>query len=215
MASQLVIKPTFLLKGIDPIALQERYTTEHLSTLSLAKKKIVAVTLNNNKGKSFRDALFCFRNRDNFLQTIATTGAKFFSFEGEEERYRCMGCHREFTGRSLGIPVSLRKIDRDNILVYKIGQTHDFPCTLRLIRSLLQTRRNPNLEHAEELLHFLYNKMHPQGPPLRPSPDPLLLISTGGSLSEEEYEDGQYNYVPVPNLILYPAKEQYLRLQRQ
>jgi len=217
MAFQVVIKPTFLLKGVDPYSLAEDYRNgKILSNLSFEKKKITTTTL-TSRGKSFRDAIYTFRNRDNFVHTIATTGAKTFSFvneKGEPQRGgTCVACHEKFDHEALGIPVHLVEQD-EKVLVFRIYVTCDFRCTLRLIRLLQRIRRRPiSLIHAEEFLRYIYKKMHPEGPPLREAPDPLLLESHDGSLSNEDYKDVRYTYVNVPNLIFYPAKEQYLRLQ--
>ncbi len=218
MASQVVIKPTFLLKGIDPFALAEEYKAgQILAGLTFEKKKITTVALTTNRGKSFRDAIYSFRNRDNFNHTVATAGAKSFSFVDDKKTVQkggtCVACNRVFHHEAMGIPIHLVQ-DGDKVLVYKIYVTHDFRCTLRLIRLLKKYQRHQvNLTHAEQFLFYLYRKMHPEGPPLQPAPDPLLLAINDGSLTEEEYDDPRYTYVHVPNLIFYPAKEQYLRLQ--
>ena len=217
MASQVVIKPTFLLKGIDPFALTEEYKNgQILVGLTFEKKKIAPVALTSNRGKSFRDAIYTFRNRDNFIQTVATAGAKSFSFvedkKGVQKGGNCVKCHRDFTHEAMGIPIHLVVKD-DKVLVFKIYVTCNFPCTLSLIRYLRRRRRQVNLTHAEQFLFYLYRKMHPEGPPLQEAPDPLLLDQNDGSVTPEEYDDPRYTYVHVPNLIFYPAKEQYLRLQ--
>ena len=218
MASQVVIKPTFLLKGIDPFTLAEDYKSgQVLFGLAFEKKKITSVALTSNRGKSFRDAIYTFRNKDNFVQTIATAGAKSFSFVDDKKIVQkggnCVACHRDFTHEAMGIPIHLVQQD-DKVLVYKIYVTCNFNCTLRLIRYLKRQRRQVNLTHAEQFLFYLYRKMHPEAPPLREAPDPLLLEQNDGSVTSEEYDDHRYTYVHVPNLIFYPAKEQYLRLQK-
>lgn len=217
MASQVVIKPSFLLKGIDPFALSEEYKNNLiLTSLTFDKKKIASVALTSNRGKSFHDAIYSFRNRDNFIQTVATAGAKSFSFVDDKKDVQkggiCVACHREFNHEAMGIPIHLVQ-QSDKVLVFKIYVTCNFRCTLRLIRYLKRQGRQVNLTHAESFLFYLYSKMHPNGPPLHPSPDPLLLDQHDGSLTREEYDDPRYTYVHVPNLIFYPAKEQYLRLQ--
>ena len=217
MASQVVIKPTFLLRGIDPYALNEEYKTgQSFTALVFEKKKIAPVALVSNRGKSFRDAIYTFRNRDNFVQTIATTSAKSFTFVDEKREPQkggiCVACHQEFTHEAMGIPIHLVE-DGNKVLVFKIYVICDFRCTLRLIRLLRRLQRRINLMHAEQFLRYLYRKMHPNGPLLQEAPDPLLLENNDGSLTYEEYKDSRYTYVNVPNLIFYPTKEQYLRLQ--
>ena len=218
MASQVVIKPTFLLKGIEPFDLSEEYKSgQILVTLAFEKKKIAPVALTTNRGKSFRDGIYTFRNRDNFVHTIATTGAKSFSFVNEKGEPQqggiCVACHEEFNHEALGIPIHLVQ-HNEKVLVFRIYVTCNFHCTLRLIRLLQRIRHRPvNLTHAEQFLRYLYSKMHPEGPPLQEAADPLLLESHDGSLNPEEYKDQRYTYVSVSNLIFYPAKEQYLRFQ--
>ena len=217
MASQVVIKPTFLLKGIDPFSLSEEYKNgQILVGLTFEKKKIAPIALTSNRGKSFRDAIYTFRNKDNFNQTITTAGAKSFSFVDEKKGAQkggvCVSCNREFNHEAMGIPIHLVE-HGGKVLVYKIYVTCNFRCTLRLIRLLKRQRRQVNLTHAEQFLFYLYRKMHPEGPLLREASDPLLLSQNDGSLTPEEYDDPRYTYVHVPNLIFYPAKEQYLRLQ--
>lgn len=218
MASQVVIKPTFLLKGINPFALADDYDNGKLklNDLKVEKAKITTVVLANNRGKTFRQGIYCFRNRDNVLQTLATSGAKNFSFYDEKGENKkggiCMVCRDEFKGQSIGVIVKLSQ-DKDTISVYSLGTTCGFRCSLRLTRSLRRERNSINFIHSEQFLKFVYRRMYPDKPDLTPSPDPLLLDINGGSLNRDEYDDNKYVYVNVPNLILYPAKEQYLRFQ--
>lgn len=217
MASQLIIKPTFLLKGINPEQLARDYKNpEFLAGLNFEKSTIAPIVLMSNRGKSIQDAIYTFRNRDNFIQTVVTTNAKAYMLVGtdgcSQKGGTCFICRRTFTTGNIGIPVSA-KIVEDVVIVYTLYSTDSFRCSLQLIRNLTRYGRKPQLASAEPFLKFLYSKMHPEKGPLKLPPNPLLLESNGGSLNDEEYDDPRYSYIETPNLILYPAKEQYMRLQ--
>lgn len=219
MSSQITIQPTFLLKGINPSLLDEDYNEEKLAKIIPEKKKIVPIALSTNRGKTFRDAIYTFHNKDNILQTIATTNVKNFTFLDQKGELRkggkCNACQQEFTHESLGVPVRLTR-EGDKILVYTVYTTCSFGCTLRLTRAIQRLRNNNcNFKYSEQYLYFIYRRMYPDGPALKESPDPLLLELNGGSLKPEEYSDHRYKYIYLPNLIFYPAKEQYLRLHEQ
>lgn len=220
MSSQVIIKPTFLLKGIDPFSLTEEYHKGNiLRDLSLEKKKIASVVLTSNRGKSFRDAIYTFRNKDNFINTIATTNAKSFSFVDSDgttiKGGQCMNCLDHFTHEGLGIPVTIKEDRNGKIIVHTISKTCDFRCTLRQIRLLQQQPyryRKVNFTHSEQILKLIYRKMHPDAPQLIEAPDPLLAEWNGGSLNREEYKDSRFIYIHIPNLCLIPAKEQFMRI---
>lgn len=219
MASQVVIKPTFLLKGINPYLLNEEYNKRKvLTTLVLEKKKISTVTLVNNRGKSFRDATYTFKNKDNFNHVIATTNVTNYIFMDENGKSKkggtCSNCHRTVTREMIGVPISIQVVG-DVCYIFYIWPTCNFRCALRKIRKYhrqLCRYRSINLENSEPILRFVYRKMHPDGPELTEAPDPDLALWNNGSLNEDEYDDPRYFYVSTPHLILFPAKEQYIRM---
>lgn len=214
--SQIVVKPTFLLKGIDPVQMAAEYSANHLAALSINGQKVVPVNLTTNRGKSFRDAIYAYRNHDNFLHTIATTSAGCSFDTGAEDAATvktCLNCRRSFTHHPIGIPVNI-STDAGVITIHTLHTLCDFRCALAATRLLRRIYRNTHVIHSEEMLHFVYRRMHPNGPPLIPAWNPFLLEANGGSITFEEYDDRRYEYVEVPNLLLYPAREQYMRFQK-
>lgn len=203
--SHITIKPTFLLKGIDAFALSNEYPKKNLASLEIKKKKVSSVNLTSNRGKTFRDPIFTFKGKG-LPQTLATTNVKSFVFEDKKGLHTCEVCRREFDHKPMGIPVSIKEED-GVFIIFTLYTTCDFRCTLTLIRRL---GHHVNFEHSEEFLKLVFRKLYPDKI-LTPAPDPMLHVLNGGSLSQEEYTDERYTYYHLPNLILYPAKEQYTR----
>ena len=213
--SKFSYTPTFLLKGIDHNQLMDRYRKGEFNVPLSSFKKTIGIKETKIKEKASTNTDEPVYRVDNFLPNIRytfhTTNCKPFIEwikEGtERETGNCRWCNRPCKVRC-GIPISLKLVD-ESYVIYYTSRTCSLRCSFAIY--LDKYRNNPIFNSSEHYLKFLYYADNP-GVLLRPSPDSDLLICNGGSLTDEEYDEGENNYMPIPSLIYAPLKFQSINL---
>lgn len=231
------ITPTFVLKGVDPNRLLADYQMGYFSRPISAKSKIEisqnTAILAPTYGSTNRSPIFCVKDRNNSSVIIATSGhADFevFTKNGGQltEGGRCDNCKEDIEGVAVGYPVGYQEInvltndDNDtNKAQYRVfyvfwveGKFCGFECALAYVRSILSRPadyRDTALRDSERMLKLLYKLTYPNAGSLRPAQDPKLLISNGGSLTKEEWNDRRHVYVRTDRILMIPAKVEYIQ----
>ncbi len=95
----------------------------------------------------------------------------------------------------------------------------DFGCAFSYLKRITLGNRfykGPLYMNAEQMLNCLYYRMHPDryGEAIMEKPDPDLLRNNGGPLTDEEFDNSAAEYVSVPNVVILPAKKQFLKLNK-
>lgn len=133
---------------------------------------------------------------------------------------RCDFCKRDFTDVVIGYPV---KDDYKIALVggekkmtttyFCEGVFDTYNCALGYLNKFVNHPINKcyvNVIESKRLLHEMFEANH-KGKILIPAPDPSLLISNGGSVSEEDWCNSNYCYSRTESIITIPIKVDYVR----
>jgi hypothetical protein len=232
------ITPTFLLKGVDIHKLIAEYQRGAFNRPWTYKKKIkiaqTSTSLAPSYGNSNKDAIFSVKDKHNSNVIFATSGHndfEVFTRTGGNLPVggRCGLCGDDFTQTALGYPIGYQEqimlcnqsddpLKAHYRLIYVFwveGRFCSFECTLGYIRLILARPadfRDPTLRDSERMLKMLFSLTYPDiKTPLRPAQDPRLLLSNGGSLTKEEWQDTRHVYVRTDRVLLIPAKVEYLQ----
>lgn len=228
------IKPTFLLKGIDPNELLDAYNKGIYSKYEQNNTKIIVTQTNSilapTYGSSNKDPVFCVKDKNNNNIIIATSkhvDYEVFNSSGGNlpEGGRCDHCKIDFDHVVVGYPVAYQEqillIDEEISPHYKTiyifwteGELCSFECALTKIRETQQRSceyRDNNTRDSESMLRMLYKFMHPNDGILRPAQDYGLLKSNRGSLTMEEWNNNKHVYVKTDKILLMPAKHEYIQ----
>lgn len=198
------ISPSFLLKGLDPISVINKYQSGFFSSITAGKaltielsKKNAGPTLAPVYGTSNSESVFSFKDRHNSNIVIATSNHQNYeTFRRNGGHLQCGGrcdfCKEDFEHTVIGYPIAfqenvvLTNADMDvNSAVYNIiyvfwveGTFCSFECALgylNLIRSPSIHQSDLTLKDSEMYLKLMYKLMYPQNGILRPAQDPKLL----------------------------------------
>lgn len=230
MATKIV--PTFLLKGIRPSDIISDYSKGlfrkregEVATIQIAKP--VAI-LAPSYGSTSSCAIFSVKDKHNSNIIIATTTHRDFEVYQKNggdlpEGGRCDFCKEDIEGTCVGYPLGYKEntilcgdppVYRNTYTFWVEGRFCSFECSLAFVRNVLSRPfryRDTTFHDSEWMLKFLYRLMHPNKGPLRAAQDPRLLISNGGSLSEEEWKDSRHFYLRTDRVLMVPAKVEYMQ----
>ncbi len=218
--------PTFLLRGVDPITVFQRYLAGEFHSVTEPPSKITFVkgvsAINPDRGDDASSETYTYRDKTNTRQTIVTTNhAAFVSTQGGV-RYKpnkCIWCRRSLENiptDPVGIPVQM---DRDTVtgrLVFHEDQPyHCRPeCMLANLRRRQANRiyRETMYIDAESLANLRHQKITGTTECIKEAKDWLLYHENGGPLDDEEYFKNSTYYHRSSNIICIPAKVEYFVL---
>lgn len=231
------VNPTFLLKGIDPNVVIRDYVQGKFSRQPIQKEKIQIAHASSiiapTYGNSNHLPVFAVQDRNNGKVIYATTGhedLEVFTRTGDmpETGGRCLYCVRDYTGMRTGYPIayqeqtvltnaSMDPRDAKYRVFYTFwveGSFCSYECALSYLNlhgNKSADYRDPTMRDAEQMLHQLYNLIHPNSGVLHPSQDHRLLKCNGGSLTDAEWGDVKHQYRRTDRILLIPAKVEYLQ----
>lgn len=229
--------PTLFLRGVDPHKLLDAYRSGNLEKYSSDKKKIKLATddkiLAPSYGSDSSSPIYCVKDRNGCKVVLTTSGhqnVEVFTKSGGELPVggRCMRCLKDYDTVRVGYPIAYKEetilmnqtenpMDARYRIIYVFwveGSFCDFSCALGYVQQVMSRPveyRDTTLKDSERLLKFLFQLTYPDAGPLRPSQDPLLLISNGGSLTRDEWSDSNHVYRRTDRVLIIPAKVEYVR----
>lgn len=231
------ITPTFLLRGVDPNKVLRDYQngkyTQHVPISAKVKLSDLSSIIAPTYGADRNSGIYSYKDKNNVTMTIATSNHKayeIYNSDGGEVSVggRCRYCLKDFTHRSVGIPIKMEKVnvfikdENDNVVevnpIYKFW-VEDLTCcsyrhALGLIRANLSQpvfHRDSQYNKSEEYLKLMYRLETEKVEPLRCPNDPRLSKNCGGSMDDEEFEDERYEYLRTNTTVIIPAKVEYIR----
>lgn len=213
--------PSFLLRGVDPDEILQRYLQGGYRTIpqigekihltkgtSLIKEKI---TRNEDdalyfiSSRSCSDNVICARSGHTDVRNYLRTGSTEICGPCEKcGRDSCMGYPIAYKSVPALIKENGVDVHRNIHCFWTEGRSCCFEHSLELVR------QKPCLSSdCVQLVHLLYRLTYPRAPPLKESLDPLLLQKYGGPLSEEDWTRQTYKLTRTSHVILIPAQVEY------
>ena len=207
-------------------------------------KSVTPISVVPKYGTSSEDQIYIFKDKSNINQTVVTTNHEAYTRvkayyngdglqksqiigtdEGPEIAKECVWCRSEIKTEALGIPISIEILqDREThekAYVFHIDGNDDYCCFeccfsgFKRLNPASVIFRDPLYMDSEQMLKFMYSCVYPKGAPLREAQDYRLLKRNNGPLTEKEFFSETHSYVRTPNIILLPAKIEYLMTRKE
>lgn len=227
LRNTIKIAETLILRRIDPVLILRKYLAGDYKNTIIPTEKITLskafLNVNSKIGNDQTSELYRFSDKTNSGQLIITSNHEQYKYScdtinNDKPISYCKWCRREIKGIPLGIPISMEKERNSNIVYFNVEDTYDtFGCALASLKRIYSCHymyKDPLYMDAEQLLHCLYHKMHPNrlGTRIKEAGDWRLLKYNGGPLEDEEYDSEQYQYVQLTNIVTVPIKRQFIKL---
>jgi len=220
--STVTIRPTFLLRGIDPQEVLERYLNNEFQSIVAPTKKIlidqVDLALDRNVTNDRNAEIYEVSNRSEQRQRIATVNHQAYTYGLDNPIVkRCRWCRCEIEGKVIGIPI-MQEYDpvTKNSIFHVDGRHCRFECVYADLISRTQMPwglRQGIYCSSETLLLRLFDMIYP-GKKLCPAQMWDLLNSNGGPFTTKEYFAISHFYHPLSTIRLYPVKREYLMVKQ-
>ena len=221
---------TLMLRRIDPVDMLRRYLAGEFKNVKIPKDKVKIssnfVNLNQRIGTDQTSKIYRFSDKINSGQLVITTNHENYQYkkdtmEGKKTntlKAECLWCRRKIKGKPIGIVVAMEINNMTNETIFHTEDNFDtFGCALAVLKRIYSCHymyKDPKYMDAEQLLHCLYYRMHPNkvGERIREANDWRLLDINNGPLTTDQYDSDQFGYMEMPNVILLPFKRQYVKL---
>lgn len=224
----LKITESFTLRKIDSKNIAKKFFAGDYQNRTLPETKIRAsvsvVKIGKEIGNDKNSEVFSYKDKNNNNQIIYTTNHTLYNYvmnsnpNSKENApiLKCKYCKRGNLRRPIGLPIKMEK-KKDEITFHVIDSFCDFGCAFSHLKRRTGTHRlyrGTLFANAEQLLHLFYYRVFPDriGESIREKPDWDLLRDNGGPLTNEEFDMNSSEYIPVPSIILQPAKQQYVKM---
>jgi len=207
--------PVLFLRGISMEDITRRYNEgEFFKLEKLPKSKVtigneinvLATKLPNDNG----EPIFSMRDLKGREITYASSNSSAYMYYMDKQELPkggvCQNCMQIFSHERVIFPqdyVIIKGQEKTKYFFWGDEIFHSFRCCY--------TKHEPYLgmsveeKKRVELLLFMYSLVYPGKPMVRCN-DYRLLISNGGSLTPEQWEDENTSYIKTPNVILAPCK---------
>ena len=221
------IKPTFLLKGINPNEIKKKYIAGDYKSIKIPENKIkidrYVIEKERDIGKNYNSEIYEYINQTNSQQRVITLNHHYYNnfksamLNNRRPRitgpYTCQWCRRIFKHKPLGKPIKLlydrkKKVD----IFYCEGCYCTGECVLGRLKCYTrgpQMFRRARYVDSETLLRYMFELLYP-GKILGSTDNWELLDINGGPLSEKEFFSNTHRYYPTDTVFLAPIKTEYL-----
>jgi hypothetical protein len=217
-------KPNFVLKGIDPNEIKKKYSEGKYNNLHLPPSRIRLSSVSHVStaiyGSSPNDPKYQFKDKNNMSIVVVTSNTKKYDmyFRGifeNEKGGRCWWCLRDFVHKPVHIPIHMEKMKRDDKTYYCFWSENIRCCGYRCAYAwvLRQALIDPLYKLSDYYLRMIFHFQYPNHADkiLKPADDPQLLEVHGGSHKNEDFDKNNYFYKRTSNVVLLPAKVEYLQ----
>lgn len=223
----LNIVPSFLLKGIKPNEIWNKYLEGKYLTSTINPEKVVSqAPVINSVAKVYSDnvddPIYAFRDKYGNTLVNASSGQVLFqNFKDGQyhSKGRCSWCGHDWEDNYnfilIPLTLSTSKYNGNKIfIVYGERMTCDMECALSFINRELKMSyrsRDPNYSNSLQILLFTHRTLYPDRI-LHKAQDPALLDINGGCLTYDKYKNISSTYYRTTNIIQLPLKIQYLKI---
>jgi hypothetical protein len=229
----LKITESFSLRKIDPKVIARKFFQGDYQNRGLPDTKIrgsvSVVKIGKEIGNDKNSEVFSYKDKNNNNQIIYTTNHALYKYVMENTKdqnikenppiLKCKYCKRGGMKRPIGLPIKMEKKSekKDDITFHVVDSFCDFGCAFSYLKRRTGTHRlyrGTLFANAEQLLHIFYYRVFPDrvGESILEKPEWDLLRDNGGPLTNEEFDANASTYIPVPSIILQPAKQQYVKM---
>jgi hypothetical protein len=226
-ATTIVVVPTFNLRGIKFVDLYNAYKRGDYNKLKLPESKVKDANVSSLAATVYStseaEGIYTKTNRDGSTIIRVTTDQKSFEIFNKTgslpEKGMCDNCRRIKSNLMVcptsiysieGLEETIGNTDSKNAKYIVYGPTLQcsFRCALTYAR--LYSKVDHQFSNSEEIIKFIFHLIYP-GKTLEPAPDYKLLVSNGGSITDDEYDNPKYQYTKVVSVIMAPLKMEYTR----
>jgi len=214
-------KPNFVLKGIDPNEIKKKYNEGKYNNLRFPSSKIRLSNISHVSttiyGSSPDDPKYQFKDKNNMSIVVVMSNTKDYEiylrgiFENARGG-RCWWCLRDFEHKPVQIPIRMEKMNREDKTYFCFWSENSRYCGYRCAYAwvLRQALMDPLYKLSDYYLRMIFHFQYPNES-LNPATDPRLLEIHGGCLTNEEFDKNNYRYQRTSNVVLLPAKVEYLQ----
>lgn len=224
------VSENFTIRKIDPKEIAAKYLAGEYNNRSLPDFKLksssASVKLGKDVGKDAHSEVYRFIDRGNNSLSIVTTNHALYRYVEDLQNGKstdspilpCKYCKRKNLKRPVGMPISMVIQSNGEVIFNVIDSFCDFGCMFSYLKRKSRenrSHRSPLYMNAEQLMYSMYYRIYPDrvGSSIREKDDWDLLRENGGALTDEEFDLGAAEYIPLPSVILLPCKKQYLKFQ--
>ena len=188
-------------------------------------------------GTTAMDDSFSIKLKNNAMQTIVTTNTCFFNMFTHEQRPIpiggiCHWCRFPYEEHSICIPIQKKQIPKEGPVGstelpleqfgYNIYFGEGLFCNPQCALAALNNYRNigsifrSNYQYSESYLGEIFTMLQiskgiAEPKHLKAAPDFRLSKAMGGPLEKEDFHKGSSVYIPIPGVVLAPAKLEFIR----
>ena len=213
--------PKFVLKNIDPKEIMKEYLEGNYSTIQLPTTRVkisdVFHLTTPSYGSSPDASRYQFKDKNNTSIIMVTSNSQNYEMYTRAGHFveggRCDWCKRDFECEPVRIPIRMQEQEKDGktySFFWCEDECCDFSCALSHI--IRESHRDHLYKCAEDHLRFLFRLLHP-GEKLVQAPCFRLYKGNKGPFNDEEYKKHLYTYRRTSNVILLPAKVEYIQEQ--
>lgn len=210
--------PGFVLRRLNPEAIMKKYREGFYRTMALPRRvmlraiSIQPTALVSNHGQGPEDEIYGYRDKNNVNQTIMTTNHAI-CIGNVTPPYICDNCRCQFNEEGIGVPLRLTKKSDGSIECITDGCNCTYECALEEVRRHYPNAiryRDPQYMDSEQILKYLFQRTHPNAPPLRRAKDTRLL-APNGPMDRATWLTDTHTYQRMPNIVMIPCKAQYIQ----
>src|SRR5680860_610576 len=217
------INPTFLLRGIDPVDILQKYINGEYEKLDIPKEKALKVdtviTADRTIGENSESEIYEYTDVTNNRHRVITTDHARYAIARDGHQLDqikkpsiCRYCRRTFEHEPVGIPVKMEYF-RD--IKFTIFHIEAIICTFECARTLVKwrtqfppSRRDPLYRDSETLLLNMFDIIYPSEK-LGEIGDWWLLECNNGPIKEKDFFSKTHIYRRTTNLVMLPSKVEY------
>ncbi len=212
---EIKIRPSFLLRGINPGVVLNKYLDGAYTDLVQSNKKVEiklnSLSFDRKVTDNPDDEIYEFITRAGESQRIVTVNHN--QTNRIDGKFMCKWCRRLFEHHPVGIPILQQYDPIDNLSIFHIdGNYCCFECMYAKVIIEVQlpySIRKPGYESMDVLARKLFSLVYPNRK-LNRSRDWSLLNINGGSLNEKEYFSSYHEYKEIINIQLVPHKRRFV-----
>lgn len=223
----------FTIRGIDPRAILDRYTSGFYSNRHLKTKdetrvetlKIAPINIIPLNDSTVDDDLYVYKDRHDKIRINVFTNQneyKHYISDTPIDSRECLNCRNSFNHEPIRIPISRKLVNVGGTVVliyYGHGYYCDCRCALSALvreRSQSYRYRNSAMTNSEMYLREIYRYITGSDKKLVRANDVMLLKKFGGSLDYPDWKGNTYieskdNYIK-PKIISVPMKGVYNKI---